>query len=60
MKNKTFTVNRNLKIRMQQMRKAIRRVRQMQHQQRTSLYESFMKVENFQQRFHKMWEFPRA
>ncbi len=60
MKNKTFTVNRNFKIRMRQMRKAVRRARQMQHQQRASLYESFIKVENFQERFRKMWEFQQA
>ncbi|MGN6509255.1 MAG: hypothetical protein ACTHLD_07325 [Chitinophaga sp.] len=60
MKNKTFTVNRNFRIRMSQMRKAVRRVRQIQHQQKISLYESFMKVENFQERFRKMWEFPQT
>lgn len=60
MKNKTFTVNRNFRIRMSQMRKAVRRVRQIQHQQKISLYESFIKVENFQERFRKMWEFPQT
>ncbi|MBO9152869.1 hypothetical protein ACFOTA_11670 [Chitinophaga sp. GCM10012297] len=60
MKNTRLAVNRNFRIRMCQMRKAVRRIRQIQHQQQVSLYESFRKADRLHERLRGLWEFPGA
>lgn len=60
MKNTRLSVNRNFRIRICQMRRGVRRMRQIQHQHQVSLYESFRRADLLQDRFLKMWEFPGA
>ncbi|MGN7719592.1 hypothetical protein [Chitinophaga sp. 22620] len=58
MKNNQPTVNRQLRIRCGQTRKALRRMQQLQHYQQRLLKEGLDKIDYAQERFRKMWEFP--
>ena len=58
MKNNRQIVNRPLRIRCGQARKALRRMQQLQHYQERLLKEGLDKIDYTQERFRKMWEIP--